>query len=330
MENSPSEFKLIDTDQSTGLNENYGLRAMAESFKRSLRANDKAETTIKAYMMPVNGFIAFATSMGMPREMSGIKREHVESYLLHLKEREGINNGAGTGRKLSPAYRLKQYKGLKIWFDWAVEEEEIKRSPMEKIKAPRVGEIPVPVITDDDLRRLLKVCDGKEFYERRDLAIIRLLIDTGMRRAEIGNLKVQDINFSQGLACVTGKGSKVRQCPFGRKTSQALDRYLRARSKYSDAAHDSALWIGKNGPMGPWGIGQVLEKRAQEAKIPPIHPHMFRHTFSHKWRVAGGQNDDLKRLMGWSSDSMLYRYGASAADSRAHEAHKRMNIGDDL
>lgn len=59
-----------------------------------------------------------------------------------------------------------------------------------------------------------------------------------------------------------------------------------------------------------------------------IHPHRFRHTNAHDFLLAGGQERDLKRLMGWRSDTMLERYGASAADHRAREAARRLKRGD--
>ena len=112
----------------------------------------------------------------------------------------------------------------------------IKRSPMEKMKSPTVPEEPPPVITDDELRRLLHACEGRDFYARRDTAIIRLLLDTGMRRAEIANLKVEDVDWTNNVVHVMGKGRRPRACPFGRKTAQALDRYLRARAEYRGRA----------------------------------------------------------------------------------------------
>jgi len=75
------------------------------------------------------------------------------------------------------------------------------------------------------------------------------------------------------------------------------------------------LWLGVNGrgAMTDNGIAQIVRKRGTEAGIKGVHPHNFRHTFAHEWRMAGGDDDSLMRLVGWRSRQMLHRYGASAA-----------------
>jgi integrase len=101
---------------------------------------------------------------------------------------------------------------------------------MANMKPPAVPDEPPQVLTDDDIKRLPRACEGTGFAERRDAALIRLLYDTGMRRAECAHLKVEDIDFEHNVALVLGKwlvrgkGRRPRACPYGRKTDQALDR----------------------------------------------------------------------------------------------------------
>jgi len=197
------------------------------------------------------------------------------------------------------------------------------------MKPPHVPEQPVAVLSDDQLRALLTACKGNEFTERRDIALIRLLIDTGIRSSELLGLAVTDLDFEHDVALVLGKGGRGRAVPFGNRTGEALRRYLRLRARHPH--HDAAvLWIGTRGPLGPAGLRQLLNRRAASAGIRHVHPHQFLHTMAHRWLADGQQEQDRMRLVGWRSRQMVGRYVASAADQRAHDAHRRAGLGDRL
>jgi site-specific recombinase XerD len=156
--------------------------------------------------------------------------------------------------------------------------------------------------------------------------MIRVLLDTGVRVSELCALD-KEIDLDQGMAVVRGKGRKVRPIYFGARTTRALDRYLRVRAKERWAQLD-ALFITRRGALSPDGARERMKVRGQQAGIDDLHPHRFRHTWVHDFLMNGGQERDLKRLAGWSSDVMLERYGASAADARAKAAAQRMKRGD--
>lgn len=176
---------------------------------------------------------------------------------------------------------------------------------------------------------LLGACKGRTFVDWRDTAIIRLLLDGGLRVSELTGIDTDDLHITEKWAKVTGKGNRVRAVHFGDKTSLALDRYRRARAKHPHAS-DSGWFLGERGRFTPDGVRERLKVRAAQAGLDPaaVHPHRFRHTAAHDWLLNGGQERDLMRLMGWRSDAMLERYGASAADQRAREAVQRMKRGD--
>jgi site-specific recombinase XerD len=159
---------------------------------------------------------------------------------------------------------------------------------MERMSAPSVPEQPVPVLDDNTLTTLLATAKGNTFENRRDTAIIRLFLETGMRAGELCGMGQGDLDFEQGVAFVLGKGGRHRACPFGARTADALRRYLRIRTRHPSYALD-ALWLGKKGAMTDSGVRQMLERRCADAGMEPIHPHQFRHTFAHDWLAAGRQ-----------------------------------------
>lgn len=296
------------------------IDTIAGSFYRSLAARRRSPRTIQSYREAIEQFDVFLAERGMPRSIRSIRREHVESFITYLLDEK---RDPRHGRVLKPATARNRYMGLRALFLWALDEEEIERSPMAKMRPPSVPPPSIPVISDDELRRLLKVCEGKGFRSRRDTAVIRLFLDSGMRRAELAALTVADLDMKDCVAIVRhGKGDRARLVSFGPAAAQALDRYLRERAKAiarweRRGRPTDRLWIGSGGAMTDSGIAQIVRDRSIQAGLKPLHAHQFRHTFAHR-RLASGMNEgDVQILGGWRDRGMLSRYGASAAQERA-------------
>jgi site-specific recombinase XerD len=219
---------------------------------------------------------------------------------------------------------------------------------MARMKPPILGEQLPAMLRLDQIRALIKVCaDDKTFAGRRDEALIRMLHDTGARRAEIAGLHwtpgdetTNDVGLDSRQLRVLGKGRRERMVAIGRETVRALDRYLRYRdggTRYGKSfpphryAHLPNLWLGPKGPFTDSGIGQMVQDRGRAAGLGDhIHPHMFRRTYAHTMLVKGMQEVDLMTMAGWKSRTMVARYAASAAAERAMESAQKMSPGDDL
>lgn len=237
-----------------------------------------------------------------------------------------------TIKTTSPATAALRFRGLAAVINWLAhpgedDEPYLPKNPIKGLRPPKVEEQPVPVLSIEDLRALIRACKkaGSDFEARRDEAIIRVLIDTGIRRGEVVSMTVTGTELMHGRALVTGK-TGPRWVALGPSTVAAVHRYLRLRRS---RGHGDALWLGHKGPLSGNGLFQILSRRFEQASVTASRRvHVFRHSFAHAWKAQGGGDAELVALAGWKGPAMAYRYGASAAMERAHDAHKRLSPGE--
>lgn len=295
---------------------------LLSSWARSKRAENRSQATIDAYLTDTRSLVAWLAERHLT--LTTAQRRHIEDYLA-----SGLEAG------LAPATVARRFRSFQQFYRWAEDEDEITPNPMARMKPPKVV-VPKPeVITADVLTKLLASCDtprggpGRSkptndkltFENKRDRALILLLSTTGVRAGELMNLTIGDVDLDHGKFQVIGKGGAPRNVKLLPKPAAALDRYLRARARH--AHHDSVwLWLGDRGRLTDSGLRQMLERRCEDAGVPHINPHRFRHTFAHEAKKRGMRDEDLMAIAGWSTTQMLQRYGASAREERAHQAHE--------
>jgi len=232
------------------------LLALNRSFRRTLEAENKSPRTIEAYTDAVRLLATHCQAHGHPL-VGELQREHIQAFIADQLAR------------WKPSTAHNRYRGLDAFFKWAVAEGDLEADPMDGMRPPQLPEQQVEVVGPEHLARLLKSCEGRDFTSRRDTAIILLLVDTGMRRAECAGMTLDDVDLDQRIVWVLGKGQRPRALPIGRKTAQALDRDLRVREAHR-LAHLPDLWVGRNGPMTSSGIYHVVHDRARAAGLPAI------------------------------------------------------------
>lgn len=294
-----------------------GVRPLVESWVRSLRADGKSPRTIENYALAVRALTDWADEHGEPLDPAKQTTDHLRRFIADELERNARSSV------------VLRFRCLQQWFRWLIAEDELDVSPMAKMSAPKLTETVVPVLSDEQLRNLLAVTSGRDWLDRRDHAIIRTFVDTGMRMGELVGLRLVDVDLDHQTLLVLGKGDRYRLTPIGDKTAVAIDRYVRARDRRPHAS-SPMLWLGTRGTLGTNGVGVMLRTRGAQAGVDDLHAHRFRHTAAHRWLAAGGAEGDLMRIAGWKNPAMLQRYGRSAAEERARDAHKRLKLGDSL
>jgi integrase/recombinase XerC len=297
------------------------------SFERGLRAGSAVKggqpaspRTLEIYRDGGDLFQAFEVERGWPTAPAAIQKSHVEEFLIYLR----------VERNAMPATVRARFSALRRFFNWCVEEGEIEHSPMQRMQGPRVDEPPPPVLTEDEQRAILGTCKGKDFESRRDMALLLLMLDSGIRRGEAAGIKFDDLDIDAGQVSIVGKGNKAGTAYFGDMTAQALDRYLRVRS---DHPHKKLpmLFLAQRGPLTGDSIHHLIGRRARLAGISRnVHPHITRHSWTDSMKRRGASDEDVMRLGRWKDPKIMRRYGSGAAQARARETARRLSPMDRL
>ncbi|WP_076180969.1 tyrosine-type recombinase/integrase [Mycolicibacterium fortuitum] len=291
------------------------LTLLLPSWELALRSERKSAATVKVYGDGVRAFLRWCDEH---EHTPALDRDLIKAFVADL-----LAAGA------EPATARSRQLAMRRFSAWLEEEGEIDSDPLLGLKAPKLDTKVTESLSDDELRRLVKACTGKEFRDRRDEAIVRLMSETAMRAGEVCGLTLDDVDLARGLVTVRrGKGGKGRISPFGPQTGVAIDRYLRARRTHL-LAETSALWLGDRGKgLEYYGLHKTLKWRAELAGLKNFHPHLLRHTAASRWLAAGGSEGGLMSVAGWSTRDMIDRYTRSTAADRAASEARGLNLGE--
>ena len=288
------------------------LVELLPSWHLALRAERKAAGTIKTYSDGITAFLRWCEAAGTPAELT---KTTVQAFIADL-----LANGAEAATARARQLALKRFVA------WLVDEGELDADPLLGMNQPQLDRKVVEALTDDELRGLIKACQGKSLKDRRDEALVRLMAETGMRAGEVIGMQTTDVDLQRGL--VTVRRGKGRTVPFSVQTSTAIDRYLRARRTHR-LADTGPLWVGGGGKtFGYYGLNTSLKERAQAAGIKRFHLHLLRHTAATRWLRAGGSETGLMAVAGWSTRGMIDRYTGASASERAAAEARGLNLGE--
>ena len=207
------------------------------------------------------------------------------------------NNPRSIQRHLSSA---------KGFFKFLKKNSIIESSPFELVNAPKTPQYLPDVLSPEDVEQLLSL-KPVDVLEIRDLAIVELMYSSGLRVSETANIDLNDFEEEMSFLRVLGKGSKTRIVPLGRYAINAIQNWINEREKYSEKS--KALFINLKGSrLSVRSIQLRLKRLALKQGLPPVHPHMLRHSFATHMLESSGDLRTIQELLGHSSLSTTQIY----------------------
>lgn len=191
-----------------------------------LALHQRRPRTIRLYVEEITRFAGWLTDhdrpAGRPGDLLAVTKDDARAWINAMQ-----------AQGLSPNTVRNRWVAARSLYRWLVEEDELAESPFAKVVVDKPNQPPPDVLSEDALRALLRACDGKTFLDKRDYALVRFMLATGLRRAEVVGVKVDDLDLVARVVRVPdGKGGKYRAVRFDPATAAALDKYRRARARH--------------------------------------------------------------------------------------------------
>lgn len=274
---------------------------LLQDYRDYLYDQDKSEQTIKAYMTDLNSFSRwFQQTTGEPLNLENVTPMEIIDYRSAMLDWDK-----------KPSTINRSLISISSFYQWAQQNDLIASNPAEGIRS--VAEEPLAPRALERKEQLALLRAVRRSGNLRDLAIITMLLHTGMRVGELCNLKVSDIRISTNSNMVTvreGKGRKRRNVPLNSTAIGVLKDFIKSFDNNKEVTYiagsnperERFLFYGqKRMPLTDRGVRYVIQKYAYKAKIDNLSPHVFRHTCAKNLIDAGQSIDRVAKILGHSN-----------------------------
>lgn len=294
--------KLCLPDNSPSLSENDSQQntKLINMFIASKRIEGCSDNTLKYYSNTLTQMLA-----SLQKNVCQIDTNDLRFYLSNYQSTR--NSSKVT---LDNIRRI-----MSSFFAWLEDEDYIVKSPVRRIRKVKTTQFVKETLSDEQLEQLRDQCS-----EPRDLAMIDLLISTGIRVGELVKLNREDINFAERECIVLGKGDKERPVYFDAKTKIHLQHYLKSRRD-----DNPALFVTLQAPwrrLSIAGVEHLLKKLGMQSQISHVHPHKFRRTMATMAIEKGMPIEQVQRLLGHAKIDTTLHY-ALVNQSNVKISHRK-------
>ena len=303
------------------------MQTLLEDFLQHLRhERGQAEHTQRTYAALLNKFVDWAEKEGI-NDWSSVELRHLMSFLEQERERAPADAPKDSPRRLSSESVYLEIAALRSFYRFAETEKLLPVNIAENLSLPRRWQRLPKALSSEEIEKLLTAEKPETPQRLCDLAILELAYASGLRLAELRNIRLEQLHLESGFINVIGKGNKERVVPLGRKAVQALQHYLEAgRPRLLTGRSPANLFLTKRGtPFAAVTMWLRIKQRVRRAGIERnITPHMLRHSFATHLLENGADLRVIQELLGHANISTTEVYTHVAGD-RLRKVHRNFH-----
>ncbi len=303
------------------------MQSLVEDFLQHLRhERGQAEHTQRTYAALLGKFVAWAEKQGL-RDWKAVELRHLMTFLQQERERALANQPKESPRRLSSESLYLEIAALRAFYRFAESEKLLPANIAEHLSLPRRWKRLPKALTGQEIEKLLVLETPETPQTLCDHAVLELAYASGLRLAELRNVRLEHLHLDAGFINVIGKGNKERVVPLGRKAVAALQRYLDAgRPGLVTPRSPASVFLTKRGtPFAPVTLWLRIKQRVRRAGIERnVTPHMLRHSFATHLLDHGADLRVIQELLGHASISTTEIY-THVTGRRLREVHRRFH-----
>jgi integrase/recombinase XerD len=304
------------------------MQTLVEDFLQYLRhERGQSEHTQKTYSALLGKFIDWAAKQNLT-DWKAVELSHLTSFLLFERDRAVEVKEGQTPRKLSSESVYLEIAALRAFYRFAENEKILPINVAENLSLPRRWKRLPKALTNQEISQLLVPETPETPQTLCDQAVLELAYASGLRLAELRNIRLEQLHLEAGFINVIGKGNKERVVPVGSKAIEAINRYLgpMGRPKLVKPRSPANLFLTLRGtPFAPVTMWLRIKQRVKRAGVARnVTPHMLRHSFATHLMEHGADLRVIQELLGHANISTTEVY-THVAGSRLREVHRKFH-----
>jgi integrase/recombinase XerD len=297
------------------------MQNLIEKYCNHLLTLNYAKKTIQSQLLYLNRFLKYLRDMNIT-EIAAVTKDIIRDYQTHLFEEFNSR-----GQPNSVFGQNRNMQAVKSFFRFLAENDYIVGDPAKDISYAREPKrLPRSILTQSEMRKLLHCPDTKTVLGYRDRTIFEILYSTGIRKEELLNILLTDVDYKEGFIRINcGKGRKDRVVPLGKIACRYLENYIKGvRPSLIRNPYNNHLFLSLRGNrLSKNMIWDIVKSYAQKAKIKKnISPHTFRHTCATLMLRNNANIRHIQEMLGHSSLDSTQVY-ASVSITDLKEVHSR-------